>query len=132
MDLPSPRGLSGSYAPSPRLLPGVRTPAYLDVTRFRTEESEDEDGGVAKPEEQGELQAAVARMEGELAGLRFQLESARSDTRYDEVQTEAQHLQRVLHDLRQAQELAQAQAREERERAKKGSRGGTASPTKYL
>ena len=52
-------------------------------------------------DEVGELQAAVARMEGELAGLRFQLESARSDTRYDEVQTEAQHLQRVLHDLRQ-------------------------------
>ena len=44
-------------------------------------------------DEVGELQAAVARMEGELAGLRFQLESARSDTRYDEVQTEAQHLQ---------------------------------------
>ena len=68
-------------------------------------------------DEVGELQAAVARMEGELAGLRFQLESARSDTRYDEVQTEAQHLQRVLHDLRQAQELAQAQAQARRLRA---------------
>ena len=68
-------------------------------------------------DEVGELQAAVARMEGELAGLRFQLESARSDTRYDEVQKEAQHLQRVLHDLRQAQELAQAQAQARRLRA---------------